>query len=169
MEIDKLDLTILSELSANARVSLVELASRIGLSSTAIARRQKALEENGLIQAYQAVLNLDLFGFTTTVLVRITLESQSDAALKSFEAGVLSCPSISRCFLMSGTDDYLAIVLAKDIQDFERIHRTELSRLPRVARIQSSFAIREVINRAVPPVIFGPSGRGPPLPSSWAT
>jgi Lrp/AsnC family leucine-responsive transcriptional regulator len=159
MEIDKLDLTILSELSVNARVSLVELAGRIGLSSTAIARRQKALEENGLIQAYQAVLNLDLFGFTTTVLVRITLESQSDAALKSFEAGVLSCPSISRCFLMSGTDDYLAIVLAKDIQDFERIHRTELSRLPRVARIQSSFAIREVINRAVPPVIFGPSGR----------
>jgi len=159
MEIDKLDLTILSELSANARVSFVELAGRIGLSSTAIARRQKALEENGLIQAYQAVLSLDLFGFTTTVLVRITLESQSDAALKSFEAGVLSCPSISRCFLMSGTDDYLAIVLAKDIQDFERIHRTELSRLPRVARMQSNFAIREVINRAVPPVIFGPAGR----------
>lgn len=159
MEIDKLDLTILSELSANARVSLVELADRIGLSSTAIARRQKALEENGLIQAYQAVLNLDRFGFRTTVLVRITLESQSDEALKSFEAGVVNCPSITRCFLMSGTDDYLAVVLAKDIQDFERIHRTELSRLPRVARIQSSFAIREIINRAVPPVIFGQPNR----------
>jgi Lrp/AsnC family leucine-responsive transcriptional regulator len=159
MDIDKLDSTILAELSANARVSLVNLAGRIGLSSTAIARRQKALEENGLIKAYQAVLNLGLFGFRTTVLVRITLESQSDEALRSFEAGVVGCPSITRCFLMSGTDDYLAIVLAKDIEDFERIHRTELSRLPRVARIQSSFAIREVVNRAVPPVIFGPMPR----------
>ena len=56
---------------------------------------------------------------------------------------------------MSGSDDYIVIVMARDIEDFERIHRTELSRLPRVARIQSSFAMREVVNRAVPPVIFG--------------
>jgi DNA-binding Lrp family transcriptional regulator len=58
---------------------------------------------------------------------------------------------------MSGSDDYVAIVLARDIEDFERIHRTELSRLPRVARIQSSFAMRDVVNRAVPPVVFGKS------------
>jgi DNA-binding Lrp family transcriptional regulator len=56
---------------------------------------------------------------------------------------------------MTGSDDYLAIVLAKDIEDFERIHRMELSRLPRVARIQSSFAIRDVVNRVVPPAVFG--------------
>jgi Lrp/AsnC family leucine-responsive transcriptional regulator len=56
-----------------------------------------------------------------------------------------------RCLLMSGTDDYLLVVLARNIEDFERIHRTELSRLPGVARIQSSFAIRDVVNRAVPP------------------
>jgi DNA-binding Lrp family transcriptional regulator len=68
---------------------------------------------------------------------------------------VIECPSVVRCFLMSGSDDYIVIVLARDIEDFERIHRTELSRLPRVARIQSSFAMREVVNRAVPPVIFG--------------
>ena len=99
-----------------------------------------------------------------TVLVRIALDSQSEEALRSFEAGVAACPSITRCFLMSGADDYLAIVLAKDIEDFERIHRTELSRLPRVARIQSSFAIREIVDRAVPPVVLGPAtkaGRKP--------
>jgi len=62
---------------------------------------------------------------------------------------------VVRCFLMSGSDDYIVIVMARDIEDFERIHRTELSRLPQVARIQSSFAMREVVNRAVPPVIFG--------------
>ncbi len=93
------------------------------------------------------------------VLVRVTLESQNEEALKSLEAAVIDCPSVVRCFLMSGSDDYIVIVLARDIEDFERIHRTELSRLPRVARIQSSFAMREVVNRAVPPVIFGESRR----------
>jgi len=159
MEIDKIDTTILAELSANARVSMVDLAIHVGLSSTAIARRQRSLEENGFIQGYQAILDLSRFGLRTTVLVRIALESQSDQALKSFEAGVLNCPSVIRCFLMSGSDDYVAIVLARDIEDFERIHRTELSRLPRVARIQSSFALRDVVNRAVPPVVFGKSSR----------
>ena len=64
-----------------------------------------------------------------------------------------------RTFLMSGTDDYLLIVPARDIEDFERIHRTELSRLPHVSRIQSNFALREIISRTVPPVIFGKPGR----------
>ena len=153
-EIDGIDSRILAELSANARVSMVDLATRIGLSSTAISRRQRSLEESGFIQGYQASLDLARFGLRTTVLVRIALESQSDQALKAFEAGVVKCPSVIRCFLMSGSDDYVAIVLARDIQDFERIHRTELSRLPRVARIQSSFAMRDVVNRSVPPVVF---------------
>jgi Lrp/AsnC family transcriptional regulator, leucine-responsive regulatory protein len=159
MEIDKIDATILAELAANARASLVDLATRVGLSSTAIARRQRALEENGFIRGYQAILDLGRFGLRTTVLVRIALESQSEEALKAFEAGVVNCPSVIRCFLMSGSDDYLALVLARDIEDFERIHRTELSRLPRVARIQSSFAMRDVVNRAVPPSVFAKPGR----------
>jgi Lrp/AsnC family transcriptional regulator, leucine-responsive regulatory protein len=159
MKLDPVDTTILSELSRNARASQVELAERVGLSSTAIARRQKALEEEGFIRGYQAVLDLARFGLSTTVLVRVTLESQNEEALKSFEAALVDSPSVVRCFLMSGSDDYIVIVLARDIEDFERIHRTELSRLPRVARIQSSFALREVVNRAVPPVIFGATRR----------
>jgi Lrp/AsnC family leucine-responsive transcriptional regulator len=159
MQLDNIDTTILSELSINARASQVELAERVGLSSTAIARRQKVLEEEGYIRGYQAILDLSRFGLSTTVLVRVTLESQNEEALKSFEAAVIDCPSVVRCFLMSGSDDYIVIVMARDIEDFERIHRTELSRLPRVARIQSSFAMREVVNRAVPPVIFGASRR----------
>lgn len=155
MTLDKIDSTILSELTTNARVSQVDLAARIGLSSTAIARRQRALEENGFIRSYQAVLDLGRFGLATTVVVRITLDSQSDEALKAFEAGVCECPSVVRCFLMSGSDDYVVIVLARDIEDFERIHRTELSRLPRIARLESSFALREIVSRAVPPSVFG--------------
>jgi len=115
--IDAIDTTILSELATNARASQVDLAERVGLSSTAIARRQKALEEQGFIRGYQAVLDLTRFGLSTTVLVRVTLESQNEDALKSFEAAVIECPSVVRCFLMSGSDDYIVIVLARDIED----------------------------------------------------
>jgi Lrp/AsnC family transcriptional regulator, leucine-responsive regulatory protein len=159
LALDRKDLAILAELTTNARASHTELANKVGLSSTALGRRQKALEDDGYIQGYQATLDLAQFGLTTTVLVRIALESQSDEALKAFEAEVVKCPSVVRCFLMSGTDDYILIVLARDIQDFERIHRMELSRLPRVARVQSSFALREVVNRAVPNVVFGEAKR----------
>lgn len=156
MELDRTDLLLLQELSKDSRQSLVGIAERIGLSTTAIARRQKALEDAGVIRAYQLGLDMRQVGFPITVLVRIALDSQSDEALSAFETGVAECPSVTRCFLMSGTDDYLAIVAAKDIDDFERIHRTELSRLPRVSRIQSSLAIREVVNRQAPLALFQP-------------
>jgi len=88
------------------------------------------------------------------VLVRITLDSQREEAFESFERAVTLCPSVIRCHLMSGADDYWLIVLARDIADFEHIHKTQLSRLPRVARIQSSFAMRDIVDRASPSVIF---------------
>src|SRR3982074_3906616 len=128
MKLDNIDATILSELTINACASQVELAERVGLSSTAIARRQKVLEEEGFIRGYQAVLDLARFGLSTTVLVRVTLESQNEEALKAVKAAIIDCPSVVRCFLMSGSDDYIVIVLACDIEDFERNHRTELSR-----------------------------------------
>ena len=113
MKLDHIDTTILSELTINALASQVDLAERVGLSSTAIARRQKVLEDEGFIRGYQAVLDLARFGLSTTVLVRVTLESQNEAALKSFEAAVINCPSVVRCFLMSGSDDYIVIVMAR--------------------------------------------------------
>jgi Lrp/AsnC family leucine-responsive transcriptional regulator len=63
-----------------------------------------------------------------------------------------------RCFLMSGNDDYLLTVLARGIEDYEHIHKTQLSRLPKVARIQSSFALREIVNRSVPLAALGKRG-----------
>jgi DNA-binding Lrp family transcriptional regulator len=151
-KLDRLDIALLKAVCANARQSHVELGEAVGLSSTACARRLAALEQDGLIESYQARLRLPALGLGTTVIIRVSLDSQSDEALDEFESAVARCPSVVRCFLMSGSDDYLLTVIARGIEDFERIHRTQLSRLPRVARIQSSFAIREVVNRAFPPV-----------------
>jgi DNA-binding Lrp family transcriptional regulator len=154
---DSFDIALLKALSTNARSSHVELADAVGLSSTACARRVAALEADGFIEGYQARLGLSALGLGATVIIRITLNSQSDEALDEFESAVGRCPSVLRCFLMSGTDDYQVTVVARGIEDFERIHRTELSRLPHVARIQSNFAIREVVDRAFPPVALSPA------------
>jgi Lrp/AsnC family leucine-responsive transcriptional regulator len=149
--IDAKDFALLSALAKDGRASLADVAKQIHLSTSACARRQHALERDGLIVGYQALLDLNRLGLTTTVVVLISLDSQREAALDKFEQAVARCPSVSRCLLMSGTDEYLVVVMAKNIEDFEQIHRTQLSRLPGVARIQSSFAIREVVNRVCPP------------------
>jgi DNA-binding Lrp family transcriptional regulator len=153
--LDKIDLALLSTLTRSGRASHAALSEKVGLTPTACARRKKALEDRGVITGYQATLGLDTLGLTTTIIVRITLESQSEDALRKFEQAVFACPSVIRCFLMSGSDDYLVTVVARGIEDYEHIHKTQLSRLPRVARIQSSFALREIVNRSVPLTALG--------------
>jgi Lrp/AsnC family transcriptional regulator, leucine-responsive regulatory protein len=85
-----------------------------------------------------------------SVMITITLDSQSEDAMAAFEAAVTQSPSIIRCHLMSGRNDYLLVVRAGSIEDYEMIHRQEIARLPRVARIETAFALREVVNRTVP-------------------
>jgi Lrp/AsnC family leucine-responsive transcriptional regulator len=151
MNLDFLDFKLLRELAANSNLTQAELAERVGLSTTACARRQNALENAGFIRGYCATLNLSTLGFRSLVVVRIALNSQSDEALANFEQAIALCPSVTRCFLMSGADDYLVLVVARDIEDFEHIHKTQLARLPGVARIQSSFALRTILDRNIPP------------------
>jgi Lrp/AsnC family transcriptional regulator, leucine-responsive regulatory protein len=149
-DIDALDRAILGALIEDGRLSQVELAERIPLSATAIARRIRVLEEKGVIQGYQARINRRALGLSVTVIVQVGLKSQNEDLLKAFEEAVASAPSVASCHLMSGEDDYLVTVLARDLADFERIHKEQLSRLPGVARLKSSFALREVANRSLP-------------------
>ena len=148
--IDALDRAILKALLQDGRLSQVELAERIPLSATAIARRIRALEEKGVIQGYQARINRQALGLGMTVMVHISLTSQNEDLLEAFEAAVASAPSVVSCHLMSGEDDYLLTVMARDLADFERIHKEQLARLPGVARLKSSFALRDVANRPLP-------------------
>jgi Lrp/AsnC family leucine-responsive transcriptional regulator len=145
--LDRLSASLLRELLRNGRASHVELSQRVGLSPTACARRQKSLEEDGVITGYQAVLGHRALGLDVTVIVRITLDSQREEALHAFERAIGGCPAVIRCFLMSGTDDYLVTVIARDIADYEQIHKSQLSCLPHVLRLQSNFALRQIIDR----------------------
>lgn len=154
MQLDRIDKRILQLLGENGRATQSELGEAAALSPSAAARRQKALEEEGVISGYQADLNLRKLGYTATIMVTITLDSQSDEALNAFEQAAAASPSVLRCHLMSGREDYLLIVLARSLEDYERIHRQEIATLPRVARIETAFALREVVNRAIPPALF---------------
>lgn len=148
MKLDKFDLSILAILQRNARISNVDLADQVRLSPSACSRRLDQLESRGVIENYQAVISKKALGQTITSIVHITLDGQSEDHLANFEKAVADCPYIVACFLMSGECDYIVRVNARDMSEFEHIHKNWLSVLPGVARIQSSFAMREVINRA---------------------
>jgi DNA-binding Lrp family transcriptional regulator len=150
IELDALDRAILGALLEDGRLSQVELAERIPLSATAIARRIRALEEKGVIQGYQARINRQALGLGMTVIVHIGLTSQNEDLLESFEKAVASAPSVVSCHLMSGEDDYLVTVRARDLADYERIHKEQLARLPGVARLKSSFVLRDVADKPLP-------------------
>lgn len=141
---DKIDLKILTLLQHDGRLSNVELASRLKLSESATLRRVRALEEAGIIRGYVALLSASKTGFPTDVFVNITLQRQDQHDLQSFEEAVREVPEVMECYLMTGASDYLVRVACRDAADFERLHSQHLTRLPGVARVQSSFALRVV-------------------------
>lgn len=146
-ELDAIDLSIMKALQANGRMSNAELAQKIGLSASACSRRLDMLEKHGVISGYHARLSHKALNYTLMAVVHISLSGQSAKALSEFEAAVKLCPNILVCYLMSGEYDYILRVAAKDLADYERIHRDWLSALPHVVKINSSFALREVIDR----------------------
>lgn len=148
--LDALDRAILTALLADGRQSQVELAEHVPLSATAIARRIRTLEERGVICGYQAQISRAALGLTMMAIVQISLKSQNEELLAAFEKAAAAAPSIISCHMMSGEDDYIITVLARDLADFERIHKEQLSRLPGVARLRSSFVLREVVSRPLP-------------------
>ena len=141
---DKTDRQILRALQHDGRLSNVELAQAIHLSESATLRRVRALEEAGLITRYVALLSAQKTGFPTNVFVNITLHRQDQDDLQAFEEAVRKVPEVMECYLMTGEFDYLLRVVVADMADFERLHKEALTRLPGVARVNSSVAIRTV-------------------------
>jgi len=144
-ELDATDRRILTVLQKQGRITNAELSEQVNLSPSACHRRVQRLEEDGFIAAYVALLDNRRMGRPTTVFVEITLQSQAEDLLDAFEREVARVPDILECHLMAGTADYLIKIMAEDTEDFARIHRQFLSRLPGVRQMQSSFALRTVV------------------------
>jgi Lrp/AsnC family leucine-responsive transcriptional regulator len=141
---DKIDRQILRALQHDGHLSNVELAQKVHLSESATLRRVRTLEEGGYITRYVALLSAPKAGFPTNVFVSITLHRQDQDDLQAFEEAVRSVPEVMECYLMTGVSDYLLRVVCRDAADFERLHSQHLTRLPGVARVQSSFSLRVV-------------------------
>lgn len=145
--LDDRDAHIVRILRGEGRISNADLAARVGLSPSACLRRVRLLERSGVIRGYAALVNSMGPDDRLVVLTQITLDRQTEEFLNRFEAAVWRCPEITDCYLMTGLSDYLLKIEVKNAADYERLHKEVLSRLPGVARIQSSFAIRTVVSR----------------------
>jgi Lrp/AsnC family transcriptional regulator, leucine-responsive regulatory protein len=151
-ELDATDRRLLTVLQKDGRMTNAELSERVNLSPSACHRRVQRLEAEGFIAGYVALLDARKMGRPTTVFVEITLQGQADELLDAFEREVKKVPDILECHLMAGTADYLLKVVAEDTEDFARIHRQYLARLPGVAQMHSSFALKTVSRTTAIPV-----------------
>lgn len=152
MALDEIDRRILRALQKNGRLSNAELSEDVHLSPSACHRRVQRMEKEGYIKDYVALVDARKLGVPTTVFVEITLQGQADEVLDAFEKSVARIPDVLECHLMAGTADYLLKVVAEDTEDFARIHRQYLARLPGVGQMQSSFALRTVCKTTALPV-----------------
>lgn len=144
MKVDKYDKLILDALQKEGRISNVQLAEKVSLSESACLRRVRALEEAGVIDRYAALVSQPRVGLPGNVFVHIGLQREEESELTAFEAAVKNIPEVMECYLMTGEFDYLLRVVVSDMADFERLHRDALTRLPGVARVNSSVTIRTV-------------------------
>jgi DNA-binding Lrp family transcriptional regulator len=152
VKLDKHDKLILEVLQRDGRITNKQLAEKINLSESSCLRRVRALEEAGLIERYAALLNQKQAGLSGTIFVHIALRREEQSELAAFEAAVQDIPEVMECYLMTGEFDYLLRVVIRDMADFERLHNESLTRLPGVARVNSSVAIRTVRKTTVLPM-----------------
>ncbi|MBP0441004.1 Lrp/AsnC family transcriptional regulator [Tianweitania sediminis] len=145
--LDRIDLAILDTLQRDGRISNAALAEKVGLSQSACSRRLDLLEKNGTIRGYHAQISSAGLGHPMTAIVHISLSGQFEKTLSEFEAAIKRCPNVLSCHLMTGEYDYILRIAARDLADYERIHKEWLSAMPHVTRINSAFAMREIIDR----------------------
>jgi len=150
--LDDIDRRILARLQDNARLTNVELAEAVGLSPSPCLRRVRELESSGVIRRYVALLDPTTVGLPVSVFVNVRLERQVETALERFEAAILKRPEVMECYLMTGDADYLLRVVTADLSAYERFLVEHLTRVPGVASIKSSFALKQVKYRTALPV-----------------
>ena len=139
-----MDLRILDQLQHDGSLTNVELAKRVSLSPSPCLARVKALENSGVIQRYVALASATALGLGMTVFISISLRAQSRVTLAEFEAHIALHNEIMECYLMTGDSDYLLRVVVSDMAALERFILEQLSPIPGVEKIRSSFALKQV-------------------------
>ncbi len=150
--LDEVDRRILDQLQRDARLTNVELASRVHLSPSPCLARVRRLERSGLVTRYVALLDPHRLGLGVSVFIQVRLERQVERALEVFEAAMREHPEVMECYLMTGDADYLIRVVVPDVSALERFIVDSLARIPGVANIRSSFALKQVKYQTALPI-----------------
>ena len=141
---DPTDIKILNLLQENAKLSNVELASRVNLSPSPCLARVRALEQAAIISRYVTLLDPIRIGLGLSVFIQIGLERQVERDLEDFQAAIATYPEVMECYLMTGDFDYLIRVVVNDVQALERFILDKLSKIPGLSNIKSSLALKQV-------------------------
>ena len=144
MQLDAIDLRILSQLQEDGSLSNVELARRVHLSPSPCLARVKALEAAGVIARYVALADAKALGLGLNVFINVSLKSQSKESLAQFEQRIAEHDEVMECYLMTGDSDYLIRVVVADIAALERFILEQLTPIPGIEKIRSSFALKQV-------------------------
>ncbi len=143
MKLDRLDRQLLALLQEDASLSNAELAEQVNLSTNACWRRVKRLEEDGFVRKRVALLSEEALGLGVTVFVAIKTNAHNEEWLTTFAEGVRALPEVVEFYRLSGETDYMLKVVAKDIQDFDRVYKQLISIAP-MHDVSSSFAMERI-------------------------
>ena len=152
MPLDRVDRAILAYLQANGRATAGELSEVVNLSPSPTHRRQKLLEEQGVIQRYVALLDQDKVGLPVNVFVTVKLANHADETLRGFERAVGDCPEVMEMYEMTGASDYLLRVVAADVASYEAFLRGTLTKIPGVQSFESAMALKRIVYRTALPL-----------------
>jgi len=144
--LDRIDRKILAQLQGDGRLSLTELAERVGLSLSPCHRRVRALEESGVLLGYRAQLDPRALGLNFSAMVFVTLKEGDRKAVDAFEAAVVLIAEIISAQRLFGEPDYLLQVVARDLPAFQMLYDEYLSTLPNVQRLTSTLVMKQVIH-----------------------
>ncbi|QUJ75260.1 Lrp/AsnC ligand binding domain-containing protein [Sulfitobacter albidus] len=146
--LDQFDRAILQNLAEDGRISITELAKRIGLSKSPTQARLRKLEEQGVILGYRAMLNPIRLGLDHVAFVEVRLTDTREAALSAFNAAVLRVPQIEQAHMIAGNFDYLLKVRCRDMADYRGFLGDTISNLPHVAST-STYVAMEAVKEAM--------------------
>lgn len=153
LELDNLDRKLLDLLQADAGLSNLELADRVGLSPTPCARRVKRLESEGVIRRRVTLLDQKKLGLSLTAHIGISLDRHTPDRFEAFEDAIASYPEVIECCVVTGQSaDYLIKAVVTDMAAYEQFLLGKLTRLPGVTGVHSSFELRKVVSRTALPI-----------------
>lgn len=159
MEIDRYDRLILQVLQQDGRISNQDLAERIGLSPSPCLRRVRALEEAGFLLAYRGLVDAKKLGLSLLALIHISMDQHTPERFAHFEAAIAEIPEVMECLLITGQDaDYQLKVVVRDMDAYQELLLSRITRITGVTGVHSSFVLRRVVDKTALPIQV--DGRG---------